>query len=117
MMVEERTSHRFINVETKIKNARLGDDSAWHEAQSVLINSLEDYPEKYTPHLGLIKEVFSLRRRAFLEVISNEQASRGVQELVSGVEGGAQDLLTEPLVLIRDLFARPRPLKGSRRHH
>lgn len=104
-------------MEAKIKNVSLSDETAWREAQVILGQLVTGYTGDFVPYEDILREVFSLRRQAFFERITSPQASLGVQQLIERLDKEQQDLLTPPIVLIRDLLEKPKPLKGNRRHH
>lgn len=108
-------SNKFINTKAKIRNKKLGNDSAWIESQPLLAYCAEDYPEKYQHHLSLIRNVFNLRRNSYLDQISDMEASKGVQELIGKLSEEEQKVVTGLIVCIRDLFNTPASWKGKTR--
>lgn len=95
---------KFIRVREKIRNRALNNDSAWAEAQPLLECCVKDYPEKYNPHLGLIKTIFSFRRDAYLRKIEDQDASNEIKKLFSSLHDNDQDKIGELASCIRDFF-------------
>lgn len=112
----EQSSHKFVNVVTKVRNRVLGNDSAWDEAQPLFVFvSRGKFPDSYQDHRDLLRRVFNLRRNAFLEKIQTSEASGEIKKLVLELDPEAQEKLTGMIVCIRDLFNRPVLAKGKRR--
>lgn len=106
--------NKFINVRTKVKNPKLGNEAAWWEAQGLFESSIDGYPEKYSPYLGLVREVFDLRRDAFLRKLPSTDASEKIQALFETLDHNTQELLTGLMVSIRDFFDIPAPSRRLR---
>lgn len=100
----DQETHKFHNVKDKIRNKKLNDETAWEVAQPLLKYCIEDYPEKYHPYLGLIKDVFCLRRGTFLQKIQPSLASKEIKKLVGSLNDEDQNTITDLIVCIRDFF-------------
>lgn len=97
-------TNKFRNVKEKIRNKQLSHETAWEVAQPLLSTCVEDYPEKYNPHLSLIKAIFSFRREAYLRRIEDQEASKEIKKLFSSLQESDQDKIGELASCIRDFF-------------
>ncbi|MDO8637970.1 MAG: hypothetical protein Q7R43_00200 [Candidatus Daviesbacteria bacterium] len=97
-------TNKFRNVKEKIRNKKLSNQTAWEIAQPLLTVCVEDYPEKYNPHLNLIQTVFNFRREAYFEKIEDKEASDGIKNLFSPLVDSDQNSIGKLAVCIRDLF-------------
>lgn len=104
----------FSNVVEKIRNGRLSYDVAWKELQPLLANYVPEYPEKYLGYQNFLREIFDIRRSAYLSPEKRDNASKDVKNLLSQVSESVQDLLTAPVVCIRDIFNVEGPSKRPR---
>lgn len=110
----EQEDNRFSNVRAKLRNPNLGDEKAWEEAQPLFGFYLEDYPEKYTPHLPAIRSVFDLRRNAFLGKTLKLGVSNNVIAIYDNLSPNDQDLLGNIFGCIREIFEIPTPSRKLR---
>ena len=106
--------NNFRNVADKVRNARLHPDTAWNELQPLLANYVPEYPEKYKPYQELLKEIFEIRRAAYFYPERRENASKEIRNKLSTLRDQTQELLTAPVVCIRDLFDLEAPNKKPR---
>lgn len=109
------SGNNFKNVSEKVRNGRLHPDSAWIELQPLLENYVPEYPKKFQDYLNLLREVFEIRREAYFFPEKRETASNEVREKLSQVSEDVQDLLTPPIVCIRDLFDVEAPRSKPRK--
>lgn len=107
--------NNFKNVSEKVRNGRLNPDSAWIELQPLLENYVPDYPEKFKGYQNLLREIFEIRREAYFFPEKRETASSEVRKKLSQASEEVQDLLTPPVVCIRDLFNLEAPRSKPRR--
>lgn len=106
-----KKDNKFFNVRTKLRNPKLGNETAWEEAQPLFKFFTEDYPEKYKPYLSIIHDVFNLRREAFLGRILSSKASEEIKARYNGLNPVEQDLLGGSFSHIRNLFEIPAPFR------
>lgn len=106
--------HSFKNVADKVRNGRLHPDTAWYELQPLLANYVPEYPENYLDYQNLLKEIFEIRRDAYFYSEKRENASKVIIEKLSRLSEEVQDLLTPPVVCIRDLFDVDAPTRKPR---
>ena len=119
--MEERESpisklrgNKYSNLLDKIRNRRVGNDVAWHETQDLFGLIMEDYPQRYSSIEVVIREIFNIRRSAYLGETETRTASAQVQSLVRNLRGKNRELIDEPTVCIRDLFDIPAPNRRLR---
>lgn len=106
--------HSFKNVADKVRNGRLHPDTAWNVLQPLLANYVSEYPENYLDYQNLLKEIFLIRREAYFFPEKRENASKDIMERLSRLSEDVQDLLTPPVVCIRDLFDVEAPRQKPR---
>lgn len=111
-------TNKFINVSTKLKNGKLGDDSAWVEAQPLLEYIIEGYPGNYRPYLDKIKQVFEIRRRSYFQLAGERTKSENpvfkMQNVVEDLKDDELDHLSSVFSFLRDFFEKGKPSKIHR---
>lgn len=68
----------FPNLTTKIRNGKLGNDTAWEESQPLFEQLFPDYPELDLQSRDVIKTAFNIRRSSYVSVLRDERAEKFV---------------------------------------
>ena len=114
LVIFREGSHKYSNVLEKVRNSRVGSQVAWLEFQPVLEFCVEGYPEGFLALQPTIREIFDIRREAFFYEGMRKRASDNIRKILSSLAGEEQDLLTAPVVCIRDLFELTKPGRKPR---
>lgn len=113
-----KDSNKYKNLSYKVKNRALAEGTAWqvfveHFKDPQALHELDFLSGK---EIGKLETVFSLRRRAFFGDIANQEASGKIQKIYEDLSPSEKNLLTAPIIMIRDLFDRQlhykKPKKG-----
>lgn len=97
-------SHKYFNVLEKLRNVKVGDQVAWNEFQPILEYCVEGYPTDFQDLQAIIRNIFQIRRGAFIGDLKVTDATALIRQTLSSLDENEQGLLDAPMVCIRDLF-------------
>lgn len=115
MSCVENGSYPKIN--QGLRSGQTGNEDAWTLAQEMFLQRIVGYEELVHDHGGILKDVFSGRRRAFFATTEEdrEAINREVSKKLQALDDLTLDMLEPSLVVIRDLFDVQSPTnKGPR---